>query len=60
MAELPTSFYEIPKHARTTMTTKDVRAALLATDGRIFAAGESWDIIAKQSRLASRGYFPRE
>lgn len=44
---LPLSFYNIPQASRTTMATKELRAVLLATDGRILACGEMWDIVAR-------------
>lgn len=44
MPQLPDQFYTMPQHATTTMTTKDLKAILLATDGWILACGYMWDI----------------
>ena len=44
MNHLSDSFYVQPQIASTTMTTKQLRETLLATDGRILACGYLWDI----------------
>jgi hypothetical protein len=45
---LPDHFWSIPKVANTTMTTKQLRAALLKHDGWITACGDMWDIKSKR------------
>jgi hypothetical protein len=44
---LPTSFYQIPHCASTTMTRKDLKETLLATDGWVLSCGEIFDIKSK-------------
>lgn len=45
---LPQTFWTMPKNARTTMTTKRLRAVLTYFDGHILACGESWNIKSKR------------
>lgn len=44
---LKIDFYSMPQSAMTTLTSKELKETLLATDGRIIACGSSWDIISK-------------
>lgn len=48
MTTLSDNFYNIPKIANTTMTTKQLREILLQTDGRLLANGTYWDIVSKK------------
>lgn len=41
-------FYSMPRYANTTMTTKQVKETLLATDGWIMARGQGWTIVSKR------------
>lgn len=43
---LPTSLYQMPS-ANTTLTAKQLRETLLATDGRVFVSGRLCDIRSK-------------
>ena len=45
---LPNMFYAAPNVANTTMTTKELRETLLATNGTIIAAGYLWNINSKK------------
>ncbi len=47
MNHLPDSFYVSPNFARTTMTRKQLRETLLATDGRILTCGRLRPIASK-------------
>jgi len=44
---LKDSFYTTPKFARQMMTFKQWRETCLATEGRILASGETWELFAK-------------
>ena len=44
---LSSGFYLSPKYAQTTLTSRELRETLLATDGWIMACGSMWDIKAK-------------
>ena len=44
MKSLPIFFYQIPWSASTTMSRKDLKELLLATDGWVMACGEIFDI----------------
>ena len=45
---LPSWFWEYPLNASTTMTTKDLRETLLATDGWVCVQGQNYDIKSKR------------
>ncbi len=44
---LSDSFYITPSFARQVMTRRETRETLLATQGRILACGEMWDVMVK-------------
>ncbi len=44
MNHLRDNFYTIPGRAETTMTRKELKETLLATDGNIIACGNLYDI----------------
>jgi hypothetical protein len=44
---LPDSFYRRPETTWMTMTAKELRETLLATDGQILANGQLWSIKSK-------------
>jgi len=44
---LSSTFYTTPKLARQMMTIKQWRETSLATNGRIFAVGETWELYAE-------------
>ena len=48
MNHLGDNFYIIPATVNTTMTTKQLKETLLATDGRIISCGNLWDIKSKR------------
>ena len=45
---LPKSFWDIPKCASTTLSAKELKETLLATDGHILTWGEFWEIKSKR------------
>lgn len=47
MNHLSTNFYTMPRYANTTMTRKQLKETLLATDGWIIACGYLYDIQSK-------------
>ena len=46
-AQLPTTFFMMPRHAHTTMTTPELRELLMRHDGQIIANGVLWTICSK-------------
>lgn len=44
---LPNAAYQMPATWYGTMTTKQLRETLLATDGRVLACGELCDVVGK-------------
>jgi hypothetical protein len=46
--ELPMSFWAFPAAARTTLTARQLKEALLQHDGRLLAHGRLWDIVSKK------------
>lgn len=48
MTHLPETFWTMPKFARTTLTTKELRETLMATDGWLGAAGYVYDLKSKR------------
>lgn len=44
---LPDTLYRMPESARTTLTYRQLRETLLATNGRVFACGKQWSIQSK-------------
>ncbi len=52
---LPISFWQIPDHARVTLTRSELKETLLYhSDGRILACGYLWDI---RSRSLGAGVY---
>ena len=47
MNNLPDTFYAFPNFARTTMTRKQLKETLLATDGKILTCGRLRAIVSK-------------
>ena len=48
MNHLRNNFYTMPRYANTTMTTKELKETLLATDGQILACGYLFEIKNKK------------